>query len=132
MHPLPPFPVPVVPARLRLVVGIGLGQVLLQESEVLLGTGVALASVSGHVLGGSGGRSESGLGSVELGELGREVGGKGRSLGRGRGGVRLDDSDVGVLGLQSRKTKVSKRVGLQAFQRPGRRLNSRRTWATGL
>jgi hypothetical protein len=82
------------------VVGVGLGQVLFQESEVLLGASVTLTGVGRDVLSGSSrGRGESGLGSVELGELGREVGRKGRSLGGGGGGVRLDDSDVGVLGL---------------------------------
>ena len=91
----------------RLVVGVGLGQVLLQESEVLLGSGVTLTGIGRDVLGGSGGRGKSGLGSVELGELGGEVGRKRGSLGGGRGGVRLDDSDVSVLGLRNSTTSVS-------------------------
>jgi hypothetical protein len=92
----------------RLVVGIGLGQILLQESQVLLSTGRALTGVSGDVLGsGSGGGSESGLSSVEFGELGGEVGGQGRGLGGSRGGVRLDDSNVSVLGLQEKSRRVS-------------------------
>lgn len=77
------------------MVGVNLGVVLLQESEVLLG---ALSSVdSGGD--GLGGRSDDGLLGVKLGELAVEIGGKRGSLGRGGGVVVSDDSNVGVLGL---------------------------------
>lgn len=98
------------------MVGVGLGQVLFQESEVLLGASVTLTGVGRDVLSGSSrGRGESGLGSVELGELGREVGRKGRSLGGGGGGVRLDDSDVGVLGLYEAKVRYREAGPDQSF-----------------
>jgi hypothetical protein len=62
-----------------LVVGIGLGQILLQESQVLVS---GLGSVGGRcgLLGGSG-ASEGWLLGVELGQLGSEVGWESRSLG---------------------------------------------------
>jgi hypothetical protein len=120
------------------VVGVGLGQVLLQESEVLLGASVTLTGVGRDVLSGSSrGRGESGLGSVELGELGREVGRKGRSLGGGGGGVRLDDSDVGVLGLYEAKVRY-REAGPDEFSATEARSIERRsvddgrTWGTGL
>jgi hypothetical protein len=51
--------------------GVGLGQVLLQESQVLVGTGgTLLSSLGGNVLGSGGRGSKGGLKGIELGELG--------------------------------------------------------------
>jgi hypothetical protein len=70
-----------------LVVGIGLGQVLLQEGQVLVGR---LSSLGGGGLGGGGRCGERGLLRVEFRELGSEVRWEGRGLGRGRGLVASD------------------------------------------
>lgn len=77
------------------MVGVGLGEILLKESKVLLNALTAFGR-SGSL----GSRTaDSGLRSVELGELGSEVGGKrgsGRSLG---GSEAADRADVGISGL---------------------------------
>jgi hypothetical protein len=80
------------------VVGIGLGQVLLQELQVFLGsTSNTLLSGSGSGnVGGSRSGSQDGLGGVELRELGGKIRRQSRCLGSGRGGVRLDAREVGV------------------------------------
>jgi hypothetical protein len=86
---------------LRSVVGISLGQVLLQEFQVFLGTtsDAFLRGSSGDI-GGRGAGGQDGLSGVELGELGGEVGRQGRCL-RGSGcGVRLDAGKVGVGALK--------------------------------
>jgi hypothetical protein len=54
------------------VVGIGLGQILLQESQVLVG---ALPTLGRLPLGRGRGCSQSRLDGVEFGELGSEIGG---------------------------------------------------------
>jgi hypothetical protein len=54
-----------------LVVGIGLGQILLQESQVLISRLASFGTGSGL---GSGGRSERRFLSIKLGQLGGEVG----------------------------------------------------------
>lgn len=74
---------------LRSVVDVGLGQVLLQEFQVLLGsTSDTLLSGSGSGDIGSGRRRcQDGLSGVELGELGGEVRGQSGCLRSGRGGV---------------------------------------------
>ena len=70
--------------------------VRLEEREELVrargGSGLALGR-------GRGLRGEGGLDGVPCGKLAREVGGERGRLGGGREGVRLDDADVGVLGL---------------------------------
>ena len=77
------------------MVSVGLGEVLLEESKVLLNALTALGR--SRSLGGS--TANSGLLSVELGELGGEVGGK-RGSGRSLGGSKTADrADVGVSGL---------------------------------
>lgn len=66
-----------------LVVGIGLGQILLQESQVLVGR---LSSFGGSGSLGLGGRcGERGLLGIEFRELGSEVRWEGGGLGRGGG-----------------------------------------------
>lgn len=77
------------------MVSVGLGEVLLEESKVLLNALTALGR--SRSLGGR--TANSGLLSVELGELGGEVGGK-RGSGRSLGGSKTADrADVGVSGL---------------------------------
>lgn len=96
---------------LRSVVGISLGQVLLQELQVFLGTtSDAFLGGSGGDIDGRGARRQDGFSGVELGELGGEVGRQGRCLGSSGGGVRLDAGKVGVGALKERKQDVSVRV----------------------
>lgn len=67
-----------------LVVLVGLGQILLQEAQILLyalSAGLGGSSLGGSLL------ANDGLLSVEFGKLGGEVGGECRSLGWGGGGV---------------------------------------------
>lgn len=60
------------------------------------------AAVVRLLRGGRLGLGLGGFGGVVRGELGREVGGESRRLGLGRERVRLDSTDVGVLGLYKR------------------------------
>lgn len=77
------------------MVSVGLGEVLLEESKVLLNALTAFGR--SNSLGSR--TANSGLLSVELGELGSEVGGK-RGSGRGLGGSEAADrADVGISGL---------------------------------
>jgi hypothetical protein len=79
-----------------LVVGVGLGQVLLQEGQILVGRLSSFSGSSG--LGGLGGCGERGLLSVEFRELGSEIRREGRSLRGGRGLVASDTAgSVGGL-----------------------------------
>ena len=78
------------------VVSISLGQVLLQELQVLLG------SSSDTLLSGSGSGNIGG-GGVELGELGGKIRRQSGCLRSGRGGVRLDAGKVSVGVLQRAK-----------------------------
>ena len=81
----------------RLVVRVGLGVVLLEEREELLGALSRVLGRSGSSLGRRG--ADGGLLGVKLGELSGEVGGQCRGLGRGRRGVVSDGSGGSVLGL---------------------------------
>jgi hypothetical protein len=86
-----------------LVVGVGLGQVLLQEGQVLVS---GLGAVGGRGSLGGGGGSERGLLGVELGELGSEVGRESRSLRGGRSLV-ASDSASSIGGLLSANPSYS-------------------------
>lgn len=70
-------------------------RLVLAELEERLGPVLALDNGLGSSLG----LSLGGLSGVVGGELGREVGGESGCLGLGRERVRLDGTDVGVLGL---------------------------------
>lgn len=86
---------------LRSVMGNGLGQVLLQELQVFLGTtSDAFLGGSGGDVGGRGAGRQDGFSGVELGELGGEVGRQGGCLGSSGGGVRLDAGKMGVGALR--------------------------------
>jgi hypothetical protein len=78
--------------------GVRLGQVLLEEGEVLISTLTALLGI-GDLAGSL--SADDGLGRVELGELAGEVRRKCWALGRGGGGVVTDEAGVGVLGLEA-------------------------------
>lgn len=107
---------------LRSVVSISLGQVLLQELQVLLGSAsdTLLSGSGGGDIGGGGGRCQDGFGSVELGKLGSKIRRQSGCLRSGRSGVRLDAGKVGVGVLQRGKYQFPASIAARAIHRSRR------------